>query len=237
MATRSAKPAEVPEAVAYFPSTAERRGLAPHEVKRPRWKPRQTVRSVGAGHTSTEDVVRVWLEHRARPGLAFGLELDGAGQLVAFTVRPLAFIGTDMGDGGIPDGTDIDEEHLPAGAPRITATLMRDVPLGALHSAAVESAARLRAVGVKGAPTVRARYRSDATPDEDVAAFAGAYLEACQRGLRGPLKATAERFGYSEGGGRERLRSARSRGIYVGLGQGKAGGHLTAKGRAILEGA
>lgn len=233
MPTKSAKS---PEAFAYFPASLERRSLSPAEVKRPRWKPRHKVRSLGAEYTSGDEVVVVWLEHRSHPELVFRLELDGAGQLVGFGVRPLAFIGEYTPDGEpVVVGAEVDPEGLPEGAPRITATLMRDVPLGALHTAAVEHAAKLRAVGVK-VPEHRKRYRSDAVPDQDLAAFARAYLAACEGGVQGPLKVTAKRFGYSEGGGRERLRSARSRGIYVGLGQGKAGGHLTPKGRALLEG-
>lgn len=232
MATKSTK---VGEAFAYWPSTTERRSVNPWDFPRRPWRAGEKVRVLTTEASTDSPTAAVWLEHRDNEGLAFRLEVDAAGGLVSFYARPLAFVGEYRADGTpVVVGTEVDERGLPEGSRRLTATLMRDVPLGQLHAAAVAAVGFLgQVLGVETTPAPR-RYRGG-TPDEELARFAAAYVEELAKGTRAPLKELAERFNYTYNGASSRRRRCVERGLLTTSGrQGRAGGALTDKAKALL---
>jgi hypothetical protein len=67
-----------------------------------------------------------------------------------------------------------------------------------------------------------------------LAEIASAYLSLVEDGERSPIKALAGSRYLSESAVRRQLDAARRAGIYESAGQGRAGGQLTRKGRALL---
>ncbi|MCZ7526568.1 MAG: hypothetical protein M5U14_09435 [Acidimicrobiia bacterium] len=218
---------------AYFPGEARRSVVAPHEVPRRRWRPGEMTRVLEVSATTGAPTAAVWIEHRAHPGLAFRVEVDAAGALVAFTARPLAFIGESL-----PDGTrlvgGVADDGLPDGAPRITATLLRDLPLGQLHTAAVAGLGALgRVIGTETPPD-RRRYRRSGLSDVELARFAAAYVEQLGRGHDDVAVRLGEQHHLSRHGVIYRIREARRRGLLTGTTRGRPGGILTDRGRLLL---
>lgn len=219
------------------PSDSDLEPLAAWEVKRPRWKPRQEVRCLGVEAGTVRATAVVSLEHREHQGLVFRLEVDQGGQLVGFTVRPLVFSGRRLPDGEVLyNGSVLDLEALPEGAPRLTATLLDRVPVGRLHTAAVAELGVLELVGAR-VPGEPKRSRRSGLSDVDLARFARDYAALCAKGVGSPLRAVAAAWHLSYDGAQYRRRTAVDRGLLTPApGQGRTGGRMTAKARAILDG-
>lgn len=222
-------------ALAYIPSSVERReGLGPSEVRRRPWRPSEQVRVISTGISSGEPTATVWLEHRSHPGRAFRLEVDADGQLVSFMVRPLCFrVEQWTEDGELVSVVDIDPDGVPDGSPRLSATTIRDVPVGQLHGAALAAARPLNFTGA-GFPEERPVPRPNATPDVELARFAADYVAAVAKGASSPLRDVAERWGLKYHTASRRRQKAVSRGLLTTAGRGRAGGRLTDSAMALL---
>ncbi len=81
---------------------------------------------------------------------------------------------------------------------------------------------------------MRAQGGGRRLPDEELARLAQGYLALVGARNPRPVVETALRSGLTVGVVRERLRRAKDRGLFEPLAPGRAGGELTAKGKALL---
>ncbi len=245
MAAKSAKPSKPWEPTEYFtycPGDIERRTLAPWEVQRRPWGEGEQVRAFGPEVDTDRPTALVWVEDREHPGLVFRFELDRAGQMVGFAVRPLAFVRGFRPDGtAVPFSTEVDDEGHVDGAPRLSAALLqRGIKIGRLHQAATTCLRRYgRVLPIAATPVARGeptqRVRPSELTDETLARFAAECVALVERGYGGDVtKRLAISQHLSEGGVVYRVRTARQRGLLTATTRGRSGGSLTSKARALL---
>jgi hypothetical protein len=125
------------------------------------------------------------------------------------------------------------------------------VPAGGLSASVLRDAARLREASsssfredrwtdwddwVAGTSPAPKRSRRDALPFDQLARVARAYVAACAKGSRSPIRDVATRFGEKVTTIRGQIALARDRGVLEDPmgGQGVAGGRLTAYGESLL---
>lgn len=126
-----------------------------------------------------------------------------------------------------------------AGVPRLSVRLIRQIPLDAITRKVYQLAQRSDAGSSlpKGwADIVRSEAPNVGRPrrlsDLQLATL-GAAMEA-KRDRRSPRLELAQELGLSSSLIRDRLQLAKARGLYEPEGHGRAGGHLTPKGRAVI---
>jgi hypothetical protein len=76
--------------------------------------------------------------------------------------------------------------------------------------------------------------RAGARPDELYAAVAADYVGLIERGTRSPVAELAQRRNVKKSAMRDMIREARERGLLTYFEQGRPGGSLTDRARAIL---
>jgi hypothetical protein len=204
---------------------------------RPEWKEGKTVRWIDTSASSSDATAAIWVEHRNHPGLMFRLELDGAGGVVSFTVRPAMFTVTfEPIEDRVVAVLAIDERSVSGDSPRLTASLMRTIPLDQLRVEATSGLTLLlRAVGSDDLPEPK-RYRRSSLTDLDLARFAKDWVDLVHKQIRNPAEVLQERIHLSYNGVIYRRRRAVERGLLTGsIKQGVTGGAaLTEKAELIL---
>lgn len=119
----------------------------------------------------------------------------------------------------------------------ITARLLRQIPLGEIETDLRERLARSYYLNVYRTDEIKRveearRRRKD---DRFYSGIAEQYDEAIRSGTNQPVQLLVDRHGVPEGTMYRWINEARRRGLLSPTGQGRAGGHLTAKAKKLLE--
>ena len=212
------------EAVGYFPSEETLRPATEEDLRALHpWRDRETVRAVGTRVAKpTSATGFVWLEHRDHQGLGFKMELDRNSEVVSFVIRPLPF---SVRFDGVVEELLVDEDaaYLQVG-PRLSSTLMRDLPFGQMRAVAAAALGRhLRFVGADSLSPPKSGRRSSIT-DLQLARLSADWVDLLKAGTPKPMEVLAAKHHLSYDGMVHRKRSAVERGLLTRTEQGRAGG-------------
>jgi hypothetical protein len=227
------------EVVVDFPSEETLRPASGEDLRTLHpWRDGETVRAAERPHVSTPNSSTgfVWLEHRDHQGLGFKIELDRNSEVVSFVIRPVSF---SIWSNGTMTELLVNEDapaYLQEG-PRLSSTLMRDLPFGQMRAVAAAALGRhLQFVGAEAVPRPKSGRKSSIT-DLQLARLSADWVDLLKAGAPKPMEALAAKHHLSYNGMVHRKRSAVERGLLTKTEQGRAGGALTEKALALIESA
>ena len=150
---------------------------------------------------------------------------------VSFVIRPLAF---SVESDGYVAALFIDEDAPGIQGPRLSSTLMRDLPVGQMRAMAAASLGQLlKFVGAASLPPPKTGRRSSIS-DIELARLSADWVNLLKAGTPKPMEALAAMHHLSYDGMVHRKRSAVRRGLLTATDKGRAGGTLTAKALELL---